>query len=103
MGLSKDTLINRRASGELVINAVTEAIVHAATACAENLPPHRSEFGGKSSVRTSRLCLTPVSRPTAARERFLLNLDSNGGAAAAAGVLAVMNQSFAPQDEIRVV
>jgi flavin reductase (DIM6/NTAB) family NADH-FMN oxidoreductase RutF len=43
-GSEKDTLINLRASGELVINAVTEVIVHAANACAENLPPHRSEF-----------------------------------------------------------
>jgi flavin reductase (DIM6/NTAB) family NADH-FMN oxidoreductase RutF len=43
-GSEKDTLINLRSSGELVINAVTEAIVHAANACAENLPPHRSEF-----------------------------------------------------------
>lgn len=43
-GSEKDTLINLRASGELVINAVTEAIVHAANACAENLPPHKSEF-----------------------------------------------------------
>jgi len=43
-GSEKDTLINLRASGELVINAVTEAIVQAANACAENLPPHVSEF-----------------------------------------------------------
>ena len=43
-GSEKDTLINLRASGELVINAVTEAIVQAANACAENLPSHRSEF-----------------------------------------------------------
>jgi flavin reductase (DIM6/NTAB) family NADH-FMN oxidoreductase RutF len=43
-GSEKDTLINLRASGELVVNAVTEAIVHAANACAENLPPDRSEF-----------------------------------------------------------
>ena len=40
----KDTLINLRTAGELVINAVTEPIVRAANACAENLPPHRSEF-----------------------------------------------------------
>src|SRR5689334_10086308 len=37
-GSEKDTLINLRASGELVINAVTEGIVQAANACAENLP-----------------------------------------------------------------
>lgn len=43
-GSEKDTIINLRASGELVINAVTEPIVHAANACAENLPPHKSEF-----------------------------------------------------------
>ena len=43
-GSEKDTLINLRASGELVINAVTEAIVHAANACAETLPPQQSEF-----------------------------------------------------------
>ena len=43
-GSEKDTLINLRASGELVINAVTEAIVGAANACAENVPPHKSEF-----------------------------------------------------------
>jgi flavin reductase (DIM6/NTAB) family NADH-FMN oxidoreductase RutF len=43
-GSEKDTLINLRASGELVINAVTEAIVGAANACAENVPPHQSEF-----------------------------------------------------------
>ena len=43
-GSEKDTLVNLRASGELVINAVTEAIVQAANACAENLPPDSSEF-----------------------------------------------------------
>jgi flavin reductase (DIM6/NTAB) family NADH-FMN oxidoreductase RutF len=43
-GSEKDTLINLRASGDLVINAVTERIVLAANACAENLPPLRNEF-----------------------------------------------------------
>ena len=43
-GSEKDTLVNLRTSGELVICAVTEAIVQAANACAENLPPHQSEF-----------------------------------------------------------
>jgi flavin reductase (DIM6/NTAB) family NADH-FMN oxidoreductase RutF len=43
-GSEKDTMVNLRASGELVINAVTEPIVRAANACAENLPPDRSEF-----------------------------------------------------------
>ena len=43
-GSEKDTLVNLRASGELVVNAVTEAIVRAANACAENLAPDRSEF-----------------------------------------------------------
>jgi flavin reductase (DIM6/NTAB) family NADH-FMN oxidoreductase RutF len=43
-GSEKDTLVNMRGSGELVINAVTESIVQAANACAENLPPERSEF-----------------------------------------------------------
>jgi flavin reductase (DIM6/NTAB) family NADH-FMN oxidoreductase RutF len=43
-GSEKDTLINLRSSGELVINAVTEAIVGPANACAENLPAHQSEF-----------------------------------------------------------
>jgi flavin reductase (DIM6/NTAB) family NADH-FMN oxidoreductase RutF len=43
-GSEKDTLINLRESGELVINAVTDAIVCAANACAESLPPDRSEF-----------------------------------------------------------
>ena len=43
-GSEKDTIINLRASGEVVINAVTEPIVHAANACAENLPPDKSEF-----------------------------------------------------------
>lgn len=43
-GSEKDTIVNLRASGELIINAVTEPMVHAANACAENLPPHKSEF-----------------------------------------------------------
>jgi len=43
-GSEKDTIINLRAAGELVINAVTEPMVHAANACAENLPAHKSEF-----------------------------------------------------------
>jgi flavin reductase (DIM6/NTAB) family NADH-FMN oxidoreductase RutF len=43
-GSEKDTLVNLRTSGELVINAVTETMVHAANACAENLPPETSEF-----------------------------------------------------------
>ena len=43
-GSEKDTLINARSSGQLVINAVTEAIVRKANACAENLPINASEF-----------------------------------------------------------
>jgi flavin reductase (DIM6/NTAB) family NADH-FMN oxidoreductase RutF len=43
-GSEKDTLINLRASREVVINAVTEPIIHAANACAENLPANKSEF-----------------------------------------------------------
>ena len=43
-GSEKDTLVNMRGTGELVINAETESIVQAANACAENLPPDRSEF-----------------------------------------------------------
>jgi flavin reductase (DIM6/NTAB) family NADH-FMN oxidoreductase RutF len=43
-GSEKDTMQNLRASGELVVNAVTEAIVGQANACAENLPCHQSEF-----------------------------------------------------------
>jgi flavin reductase (DIM6/NTAB) family NADH-FMN oxidoreductase RutF len=43
-GSEKDTLINLRASGEVVINAVTEPLIYAANACAENLPANKSEF-----------------------------------------------------------
>jgi flavin reductase (DIM6/NTAB) family NADH-FMN oxidoreductase RutF len=43
-GSEKDTLMNLRSSGELVLNAVTEQFVRAANACAETLPPHVSEF-----------------------------------------------------------
>jgi flavin reductase (DIM6/NTAB) family NADH-FMN oxidoreductase RutF len=43
-GSEKDTLVNLRGSGELVVNAVTHPMVQAANACAENLPPERSEF-----------------------------------------------------------
>ncbi len=58
-GSEKDTLINLRASGELVINAVTEAIVHAANACAENLPPDRSEFEFTGLTPVFLACRTP--------------------------------------------
>jgi flavin reductase (DIM6/NTAB) family NADH-FMN oxidoreductase RutF len=43
-GSEKDTIINARAGGELVINAVTESMVRAANACAENLASDKSEF-----------------------------------------------------------
>jgi flavin reductase (DIM6/NTAB) family NADH-FMN oxidoreductase RutF len=65
-GSEKDTLINLRASGELVINAVTEPIVQAANACAENLPPHRSEleFAGLTPAfltsRTPHVAQSPL-------------------------------------------
>jgi flavin reductase (DIM6/NTAB) family NADH-FMN oxidoreductase RutF len=58
-GSEKDTLVNLRASGELVINAVNEAIVRAANACAENLPPHESEFEFAGLTPTFASCGTP--------------------------------------------
>jgi flavin reductase (DIM6/NTAB) family NADH-FMN oxidoreductase RutF len=58
-GSEKDTLLNLRASGELVINAVTESIVQPANACAENLPPHMSEFEFAGLTPAFLTCRTP--------------------------------------------
>ena len=43
-GRDKDTIANVRATGEFVINIVTEAIAQQMSACAENYPPGTSEF-----------------------------------------------------------
>ena len=67
-GSEKDTLVNLRSSGELVINAVTEQIVQAANACAESLPSHASEFEFSSLtpefLSPSRAARRTVSRAT---------------------------------------
>lgn len=65
-GSEKDTLINLRRSGELVINAVTEAIVGPANACAEDLPAYKSEFEHAGltpaflSIRTAHVAQSPL-------------------------------------------
>ncbi len=43
-GADKDTVRNIRASGEFVVNVVTEAIAGAMNQCADNYPPEVSEF-----------------------------------------------------------
>jgi flavin reductase (DIM6/NTAB) family NADH-FMN oxidoreductase RutF len=43
-GADKDTLGNIRASGEFVVNIVSEAIAPAMNQCADNYPPEVSEF-----------------------------------------------------------
>jgi flavin reductase (DIM6/NTAB) family NADH-FMN oxidoreductase RutF len=43
-GEEKDTLVNIRATGEFVVNIVTEAIAEQMSGCAENYPPATSEF-----------------------------------------------------------
>ncbi len=43
-GSEKDTLLNLRATGEVVVNAVDAAIVEQANQCAENTPWGESEF-----------------------------------------------------------
>jgi flavin reductase (DIM6/NTAB) family NADH-FMN oxidoreductase RutF len=85
-GSEKDTLINLRASGELVINAVTEAIVHAANACAENLPAHRSEFefAGLTpaflSSRTPHVAQSPLRFECRVESEIPFGGDRPGGA-----------------------
>jgi Flavin reductase like domain len=64
-GSEKDTLINLRASGELVINAVTEPIVHAANACAESLAPHKASL----SSQALRPCFSHLVRLTSRSRR----------------------------------
>ncbi|MFI5280310.1 MAG: flavin reductase family protein, partial [Gemmatimonadales bacterium] len=43
-GCDKDTVTNIRATGEFVVNVVTETIAGAMSQCAENYPPDVSEF-----------------------------------------------------------
>ena len=43
-GRDKDTITNVRETGEFVVNIVTEPIARQMSLCAENYPPHTSEF-----------------------------------------------------------
>ena len=85
-GSEKDTLINLRASGELVINAVTEPIVHAANACAESLPPHKSEFefAGLTPVfltsRTPHVAQSPLRFECKVESEIPFGSEGPGGA-----------------------
>ena len=69
-GSDKDTLVNLRAAGEFVINAVTADNVDAANVCAEILPPNVSEFNvtGLTPMLLSS-CAPPHARCGEARWR----------------------------------
>lgn len=52
-------VLNIRASGDFVVNAVTAEIVEAANACAENLPADVSEFETTGLTPTFMSCRAP--------------------------------------------
>jgi flavin reductase (DIM6/NTAB) family NADH-FMN oxidoreductase RutF len=85
-GSEKDTLINLRRSGELVINAVTEAIVGPANACAENLPADKSEFelAGLTpaflSSRTAHVAQSPLRFECRVENEIPVGIDGPGAA-----------------------
>ncbi|MDH5508462.1 MAG: flavin reductase family protein [Anaerolineae bacterium] len=67
-GGSKDTLNNIRATGEFVVNIVTERLLEAMNITATELPPQVNEFelagltpGKSKSVRPPRLSESPVN------------------------------------------
>ena len=85
-GSEKDTLVNLRSSGELVINAVTEQIVQAANACAESLPSHVSEFEFSGltpeflSCRAPHVAQSPVRLECRVETETSLGGDGQGAA-----------------------
>lgn len=63
----KDTLANVEATGEFVVNVVSEAIAHAANITAAEVPPHVDEFGlagltplASEVVRAPRVAESPA-------------------------------------------
>jgi flavin reductase (DIM6/NTAB) family NADH-FMN oxidoreductase RutF len=103
-GSEKDTIINLRSSGEVVVNAVTERIVHAANACAESVPPDVSEFELTGltpaffSSRAAHVAQSPV--------RFECGIESEtsiGGPRAGAAAIVVLRvlRAFVAKDVYR--
>jgi flavin reductase (DIM6/NTAB) family NADH-FMN oxidoreductase RutF len=103
-GSEKDTMVNLRSSGEVVLNSVTERIVRAANACAENLPPHVSEFEFTGltpaffSSRAAHVAQSPV--------RFECQIESEtclGGAGRGAASIVVLrvSRAFVAKDVYR--
>lgn len=96
-GSDKDTLINLRATGEFVINAVTADIVDAANACAEILPPNVSEFDvtGLTPMLLSSCAPHVAQSPV----RIECHVESetrigNGAAGAATIVVATVTRAY---------
>ena len=98
-GSEKDTILNLRTSGEIVVNAVTERFVHAANACAENLPHDSSEF--EHSGLTPERFASTAPHVAESPLRFECRLESetrvgnSGPGAASIAVLSVVRAYIA--------
>ena len=89
-GSDKDTLVNVRASGEFVINAVTAEIVEAANGCAETLPPNVSEFVVTGLAPMFLSCRTPHVAQSPVRIECRVESETRiGGDGAGAGSIVV--------------
>jgi flavin reductase (DIM6/NTAB) family NADH-FMN oxidoreductase RutF len=103
-GSEKDTMVNLRSSGEMVLNAVTESIVHAANACAESLPPDVSEF--EFTGLTPAFFCSRAAHVAQSPVRFECRIESetclggSGGGAASIVVLSVL-RAFVAKDVYR--
>lgn len=89
-GSDKDTLVNLRSSGELVINAVTADIVEAANSCAETFAPSVSEFAVTGLAPVFLTCRTPHVGQSPVRIECRVESETRiGGDGAGAGSIVV--------------
>ena len=105
-GTEKDTLINASATGEFVVNIVTEAQAPAMSATAENLPDDRSEFeyaglieAPSSIVQPPRVAGAPVSFECRTREIVRLAPGAPSGGNIVIGEIVLVHVDDAIIDE----
>jgi flavin reductase (DIM6/NTAB) family NADH-FMN oxidoreductase RutF len=85
-GAVKDTLRNVRASGEFVVNIVTEALAEAMNMTSQELPPEVDEFAVANLitapshvVRPPRVALSPIHFECRVTQIIELGTDPGGG------------------------
>jgi len=109
-GSEKDTLVNASATGEFVVNTVTEAMALRMSATAESLPAGQSEFGfagiepaPSAIVRPPRVAGAPVSYECRTREIIRLAPGMpNGGNVVIGEIVRVHVEDSVIDDRYRI-